>query len=198
MSQPPSDQGRDDRSGAPLSYEDLFTRNLPALVAYLRARIGSQLAARESVRDVAQSVCREVVADIGGLAFRSEEAFRAYLFLQASRKVVDRARFHKMAMRDPSREAEMPAEPDERDLLRGFAQLLTPSREVAAREQLDRVQKALQTLPENQREAVLLSRIGAISYGEIARQMGLTDAAVRGLVARGLARLAATLGSELA
>jgi DNA-directed RNA polymerase specialized sigma24 family protein len=49
-------------------------------------------------------------------------------------------------------------------------------------------------LPEAQRDAVLLSRIAGLGYQEIARQKGITEAAVRGLVARGLARLAGLLG----
>ena len=58
--------------------------------------------------------------------------------------------------------------------------LVTPSRAAGAREELDRVEQALQELPDNQREAVLLSRIGGISYGDIARQMTLSESAVRG------------------
>ncbi len=176
------------------AFEQLFARNLPALVAYLRARVGGALAQRESVSDLAQSVCREVLQDRAELRFESEEAFRAFLFLQASRKVVDRYRFHKMAMRDPAREVDMPSESEARELLTNFAQWITPSRAAGAREELDRVEQAVHELPDNQREAVLLSRIGGISYPEIARQMELSEAAVRSLVARGLARLAAKLG----
>ena len=73
------------------------------LIAFLRARVGSALAARESIHDLAQSVCREVLRDQAELTFRSDESFRAFLFLQASRKIVDRARYHRMAMRDPQR-----------------------------------------------------------------------------------------------
>ena len=178
-----------------LTADQLFARNLPALTAYLRARVGSALAARESICDLAQSVCREVLTDLDQLRFRSEEAFRAYLFLQASRKVVDRSRYHNTAMRNAGREVALPIDDEASELLRDFATLLTPSRQAAAGEHLERVEKAVQQLPGNQREAVLLSRIGGISYAEISRQMGLTDSAVRGLVARGLAQIAAQLGS---
>ena len=174
--------------------EQLFARNLPALVAYLRARVGGALAARESVSDLAQSVCREVLLDRPQLHFPNDESFRAFLFLQASRKVVDRYRYHKMAMRDPAREVDLPSEAEARDLLTSFAQLITPSRAAGAREELDRVEQAVHELPDNQREVVLLSRIGGISYPQIAQQMGLSEAAVRSLAARGLAKLAARLG----
>ncbi|MBL9076504.1 MAG: sigma-70 family RNA polymerase sigma factor [Planctomycetes bacterium] len=180
-------------SGDDRAYGELFENNLPALVAYLRGRVGGELAGRESVRDLAQSVCREVLRDLGELEFRSEEQFRAYLFLQASRKVVDRYRYHKQEMRDPARLEPMPEAADEVEVLGAYGSL-TPSRAAGAREELTRVEAALQLLPEAQRDAVLLSRIAGLGYQEIARQRGTSEAAIRGLVARGLARLAALLG----
>ena len=45
----------------------------------------------------------------------------------------------------------------------------------------------------SQREAVALSRIVGLSYEEIAAQMECSESAVRGLVARGLARLSTLL-----
>ncbi len=180
-------------AGDRAAYDQLFEHNLPALIAYLRAKVGGELAERESVRDLAQSVCREVLRDLDKLEFRAEEQFRAYLFLQAARKVVDRYRYHKQEMRDPARLEQLPAESDEVELMGMYAGL-TPSRAAGAKEELTRVEQALQLLPEAQRDAVLLSRIAGLGYQEIARQKGISEAAVRGLVARGLARLAGLLG----
>jgi RNA polymerase sigma-70 factor (ECF subfamily) len=183
-------------AGDRAAYDQLFEQNLPALIAFLRAKVGGELAERESVRDLAQSVCREVLRDIERLDFRAEEQFRAYLFLQAARKVVDRYRYHKQEMRDAARVESLPHESDEAAVFGGYASL-TPSRAAGAKEELSRVEQALQLLPEAQRDAVLLSRIAGLGYPEIARQKGISEAAVRGLVARGLARLAGLLGQPI-
>ncbi|MFK7739039.1 MAG: RNA polymerase sigma factor [Planctomycetota bacterium] len=178
------------------SIEGLFARNLPMLVAYLRARVGRALAERESVHDLAQSVCREVLTDRAQLEFDNDESFRAYLFLQASRKIIDRSRYHRAAMRNAGQANQSLEDNDSSGLLATCMQLVTPSRAAASREQLSRVEAAIQELPERQSEAVMLSRIAGISYAEIARQMQSTEASVRGLTARGLATLAARLGGS--
>jgi RNA polymerase sigma factor (sigma-70 family) len=77
-----------------------------------------------------------------------------------------------------------------------YSNLVTASGTAQAREHLARVEACLQGLPEAQREAVLLSRIAGLSYAEIARAKGATESAIRGLVARGLARICVLLENE--
>ncbi len=181
-------------SPSPPDYESLFQRNLPRLVAFIRARAGRAIAARESAVDLAQSVCREVLADMGEFEYRGDEAFRAWLFAQATRKILDRNRYLHRERRDIARE--QPAAPSEDEagsLLQAYATMCTPSRQVAAREELQRIEAAVGSLPEAQRDAVTLSRLMGLGYPEIATIMGCTESAVRGLVARGLAALAARL-----
>lgn len=183
-----------DRQPTP-DVEALFARNLPPLVAFVRARAGRAVAARESAIDIAQSVCREVLQDIGNLEYRGEEAFRGWLFMQATRKILDRNRFLHRERRDVSREREpAPSEAEAESLLTCYATLGTPSRCASAREELARIESAVQALPEGQRDAVAMSRLMGMSTADIAKLMGLTDSAVRGLVARGLAAIAQKLG----
>ena len=65
-----------------------------------------------------------------------------------------------------------------------------------AKEELARFEAAVQQLPENQRDAVTMSRLMGLDYAQIAEQMGSSESAVRGLVARGLAALSMQLDAD--
>jgi RNA polymerase sigma-70 factor (ECF subfamily) len=185
------------RRGEAQALESLFARNLPPLVAFIRARAGKAVAARESAMDLAQSVYREVLQDVDRIELRDEGAFRNWLFMAATRKVLDRARFHKRDRRDIARERELPqAGPEADAVLACYASIATPSQHAAAKEELSRVERAVQQLPADQRDAVVMSRLMYLTYEQIAEQMGRTEASVRGLVARGLAALADMLEEE--
>ncbi len=170
-------------SGDRRAYETLFGRNLPVLVAYLRNRIGGAMAKAETPEDLAQSVCREVLIDLPELEFGREDQFRAYLFLQARRKVLDRARYYQVGGRDPGKQVDLGAGAEP------AASAPSPSRVAAGKEELLLAEQAIGELPENQREAVLLSRVAGMSYAEIAELKGQSESAIRGLVARALSRL---------
>ena len=185
------------RRGEPRAVDSLFARNLPPLVAFIRARTGRAIAARESAVDIAQSVFREVLMDADHVEWKGEGAFRNWLFMQATRKVLDRAKFHGRDRRDVGREVAMPeAGPAADALLACYASIASPSQHAVAKEELARFEAAVQRLPEQQRDAVTMSRLMGLEYGQIAAQMELTESAVRGLVARGLAALSSMLDGD--
>lgn len=185
------------KAGDQGAFDSLFARNLPRLVAFIRARVGGVVANRESVHDLAQSVCREALADIDGFDFRGEVAFRRWLFVRAVRKICNKHRFHHRAKRDARREASAEISDEEAsDLITAFATISTPSRVASAREEIHRIEHALERLPEPQREAIAMTRVAGLTYEEAAAELGRTESAVRGLVMRGLARLSGLLEDD--
>ena len=169
----------------PAAVESLVARHLSGLRAFIRLRLGPEIRARESASDLAQSVCREVLEQLDGFDYRGEAAFKAWLFTLATSKIRDRHRFHNREMRDPAREEHgLPI-----DAVAGY-ESLTPSRAAIDRENIERLERAFDQLPEHYREILTLSRIVGLRPEEIAEQTGRTTASVRHVLGRAIVRLA--------
>lgn len=174
--------------GDPAAVDELLLVYLPRLQAFLRLRAGPALLARESASDLAQSVCRDVLENLERFQYRGEENFRRWLYATAVRKIADRYEFWNAQKRDIRLEVVAPG--DESLPLEDYLTICTPSREAMAREELATVQAALDRLPDEQREAILLSRVLGLGRTEVAEVMGRSEGSVRMLLCRGLATVA--------
>ena len=174
----------------------LLERHLPALRAYLRLRMGPHIRRWETESDVAQSVCLEILKSLQDFAYRGESAFRHWLFTAAQHKLVERDRYYRAQKRDPARlQTGPPAtastdDPVVREMCRAVG---TPSEHAVGRETLERIEAALDCLPEDGREVILLSRLAGLSNAEIAEAMGKSESAVTTMLCRSLAELARML-----
>jgi RNA polymerase sigma factor (sigma-70 family) len=142
--------------------EGLLALQLPALRAFVRLRVGPKLRARESASDLVQSVCREILENADRYDFRGAESFKRWLFTTALRVVRNKGKYWAREKRDLRREA-------------------------LAKEEVERFERAFESLSEDHQEAISLSRIVGLPHQEIAEQMGRTEAAVRQLLHRALA-----------
>jgi RNA polymerase sigma-70 factor (ECF subfamily) len=86
------------------------------------------------------------------------------------------------------------ASEDARGVAASYADLVTPSRHLAVREELARVEAAMDRLSEDHREVITLARIAGLSHREIAAVMGRSEAACRVLLHRATAQLGMILG----
>lgn len=166
--------------------QSLLHQHLPHLRAFIRLRCGAELRAKESASDLVQSVCRDVIQNMGGFQWEGEAAFRAWLCTAAARKVADRAAFWTTGRRDVAKEATGGDEA----LLSVYRQSASPSQVAQGKEALERIEGAFDKLPEEYREAIVLSRILGLPREEVAKRMGKTEDSVRHLLFRGLAQLA--------
>jgi RNA polymerase sigma-70 factor (ECF subfamily) len=172
-------------TGDAASLDELLTRYLPQLRAYVHVRLSPHVRPRESSADVVQSVCRELLAERGRFDFRGEERFRAWLFTAALNKMRDKHRFHLGAMRDVRRE-EARADESQELLARS---LLTPSQDAAAAETARGLGEALAALSEDHREVITLARVVGLPHRVIAEVMERSEPAVRQLLGRALLQL---------
>ena len=166
----------------------LFERHVPTLLAYVRLHAGAELRAHESLMDLVQSTCREVLQDLDQLRQRDEAHFKQWLFEASERKILDRARYWRREKRDAGQACSLTPE-DEHRLLEGYSRVVTPSRVAGAREELERVERAFERLPQHFREVILLARVVGLSHADIAERLGRDEASSRDLLRRALARL---------
>jgi RNA polymerase sigma-70 factor (ECF subfamily) len=180
--------------------EALLQELLPELRSFVRLRTGAALRALESVSDLVQSTCREILKHQNRYQHRGEQRFRYWLFTEAERKIKKRLAYHQAARRDPpgavhSLQPDFSA-PDDARLAAVYRSLSTPSRHVIAREEIERFEAAFEKLPEHHREVITLSYLVGLSHKEIAETMGRTELATRSLLHRALAELAEVLGPD--
>jgi len=171
-------------AGDPQAIQSLLGRYLPSVRAYLRLRAGRALLDKESASDLAQSVCRDVLENFGRFQYDGEDGFRRWLFKTAQRKILDRHAYYKAGKRDAAamdRDAEM--------TLLCYRGLASPSRDAIAREELARVEAAIEALPDEMREVVVLAKIVGLSRAAIADEIGKSEGAVRMILHRALAQL---------
>lgn len=170
------------RAGDRGALEALVVAHLPALRAFVRVKAGRDLREQESCSDLVQSACREVLEDLTGFEYQGEAAFRRWLYTAAERKVLDRARFHHRARRDTRREEAAPG--GDAGLLGCYASFCTPSQEAIAREEMARIESAMDELPASYREVLRLRHVVGLSNEEIAKELGRTQEYARMILAR--------------
>lgn len=176
-------------SGPSSRIEGWLEQNLPALRAYVRIHLGAALRSRESASDVVQSVCREILADVGEFAVADERSFRHWLCETARRKLVDRSRYWaRLRRRSPG------AILDDVSVLQAYGTASCPSDAAAAREELSRVEAAIDRLSPEHRDVILLARVLGLPHADTAERLGRSEGAVRVLLYRAMAKLGEELG----
>lgn len=168
--------------------EALLQRFLPELRAFARLHMGP-LAQLESSSDVVQSVCRRVLEGLDDFEYRGEAAFRKWLLVACANRLRDKQRYWLREKRDPRGGKDVEGSTGDQ-----VAEFRTPSGESIRREEIVRLENALDRMPEEYRQVVTLSRLGGLSHAEIAVELGKSEGATRMLLHRALARL----GLELA
>jgi RNA polymerase sigma-70 factor (ECF subfamily) len=173
---------------------ELLQRHVERLRAFIRPRLGARLRARETSQDVVQSVLREAWVGFDRLPAGAGEldrsGFRRWLLRAADRKLKSRGRFWSRLRRSSAREE--PGAGERIDEL-AAAGPGTPSLALAAREELERIERAFARLPEAWREVLVAVRLEGLPHAEVARRLGRSESATRTLLSRALARLATEL-----
>ncbi|MFN0207079.1 MAG: sigma-70 family RNA polymerase sigma factor [Planctomycetota bacterium] len=177
--------------------DELLERYLPGLQAFIRLRSGKLLLTKESSSDLVQSVCREILKDMGDFHYENDAHFKHWLYVAALRKISNRYEYYRAEKRNVSKEVAMESDTSAKEgsteLLHAYRSVFTPSQHLMAKEEMSKIESAFEVLPEDYREVILLARVVGLSHAEIAKKMNRNEGAVRTLLSRALARLSALL-----
>jgi len=186
---PETSQGLSDpqRSGAAQdlsAVRDWFIREILPLEAVLMRFLRQNLRNPADIADLRQ----EVYARVYEAAQKTPPALaRAFVLITARNLLVDRIRRERIIPIDTVTDLDaMGIASDEAD----------PDRVTMARDALRRLQAALDLLPPQCREAVLLRKVEGLSRQETARRMGITERSVNRHIIHAMRALADNLYSE--
>lgn len=169
--------------------------------AILRAHamdVGMKIGAREDPSDIVQETLARVLASPEPFLGEKREQKIAWLLQVQKNVFIDKLREHRAGKRDLSLEAAQQKldESTAAWIEKAEAEQTSPSAQAANREERSLLDKAIEKLPDREREAIHLHLREGLSMSDIAKQLGTTKGAVAGLIARASARLAADLKQE--
>jgi len=176
---------------------DLY-RNYLRLLA--RLEIGRRLQGKLDASDLVQETFLEAHRNFALFQGSSEGQFVSWLRQILAAKVANLLRHYFGTQgRDVRLEQQLALELDNSS--RGLAEKLaaslsTPSQQAVRREQAVLLADALQRLPEDYREVIVLRHLEGHSFPEVARQMGRSVDSVQKLWLRALARLRRSFGES--
>jgi RNA polymerase sigma-70 factor (ECF subfamily) len=164
-----------------------------------RAGLDPRLQAKLDPSDVVQQTLLEAYKDLATFRGQGPEALRAWLRQVLARNLANALRDFRRTRRDVAREQALDAlvaESSARVEAWLAADDSSPSAGLQRQEEAGRLAAALETLPEAQREVVMLRHLHSWSLHDIARHLGRSRAAVAGLLHRGLQQMRSELQRE--
>ena len=180
------------------------TRRLEQQRDYLRLlarlHLDPRLRGKFDPSDAVQQTLLKAHENLGQFRGQGEAELLAWLRRILANTMTDALRQFGRDKRDVAREESLEAAVE--DSARSFQALLatppsSPSQQAMRHEDLLRLARALEELPEEQRAVVELHHLQGRSVADIARDLGRSEAAVAGLLRRGLKKLRALLHADL-
>jgi RNA polymerase sigma-70 factor (ECF subfamily) len=174
------------QSGDREAFSALFEKYRRRISLFLYYKVGDHIRRQISIQELIQETFLRAYRDFDRFQYLGPGSFMNWLSTIADRVVADRSRLQNRKKRKAV------------DILRFRSDTnpqgpepivsLTPSRIFEGQEKLERLQKILDSLPEDYRRVIIQSRIEGCLTEEIARQMGRSRQNVSLLLHRALKR----------
>ena len=187
------------KAGDQQARDNLYQRYYDRVLAVVRMRLGVRLRAKLESIDVVQDAFLRSLRTLEKFEYRSEGALMHWLTQNVERTIRDDADYFAAQRRDMNREVPITSAGPSMDSVFGpiaeLATFTTPSQDVAKLEDISRLECALDKLPPDRREALLLVRYEGMSLAEAGQTMQRSPDAVRMLVARAIVELGKAFGA---
>jgi RNA polymerase sigma-70 factor (ECF subfamily) len=160
----------------------------------VRLRVGPELRAQLESMDLVQDALIAAVTSLKDFKHHDDGDFMRWLAKIAENRIRDRVDHIHAAKRDIRRQVRLEGGENESSSRKPYLSApvvtTTPSVLLARREELDRLEKAMDRLKDDYREVLLLAKIEGLPHEQIAERMNKSPAAVAKLLSRAIVALA--------
>jgi RNA polymerase sigma-70 factor (ECF subfamily) len=160
------------------AFQQLFQKYSPSVVNFAFRFLG----ARERAEEIAQEVFLQVYR--WQQRYEPKAKFSTWLFRIANNHCLNEVRRGEYRVTHDSLNSQIDAEGEEKERDLPATNPGKGEEILAAKQAAGRIARILRRLPENQRAALMLSRLEGMSYQEVAEVLGTTEKAVKSLVFR--------------
>ncbi len=185
------------KSGDGFALGRLLERYRNYMSVSIRIQIGRRLGRKMDAEDLLQEIGLEVHRKISMFRGSSEREFLTWVRRIIFSILANQVRhFLGTKCRDLRLERGLLEEPDHSSFVVNASLVApesTPSQHAVRREQAVILSDALQELPDDYREVIILRHLEGLSFPDVARRMGRTEDSVKNVWLRALARLRRTL-----
>lgn len=159
----------------------------------VRMRMGPELRTKLQSMDLVQDAFISALRDLESFTYKSEGDFMRWISKIAENRIRDNLDKLHAEKRDIRREIPLDnyRQADEDSFVRDFEPMksTTPSMIISKREDLDKLEKAIDKLKPEYKEVIILTKIEGLSYKEVAEQLGKSPDAVRMILSRAIQAL---------
>lgn len=186
------------KSGDAAALNELLEALRPLLRQWAERLLDPRLRIRLDPSDLTQDSLMEFFHRFAKFQGNTTQEMLAYLRKILARNHIDKLRSQVDAIqRSVGTEVSLNGDAGDENLLARLQALITsPSQQVARKEQVEQILQAMRSLPNTQREALML-HIEGYSHIEIAQELGKTESAAQSLVKHALQTLRQQFPREL-
>jgi RNA polymerase sigma-70 factor (ECF subfamily) len=182
---------REARDGSADAVGQLFELCGDRVLAAIRARLGPALRRELESRDVLQNTFLKAFERIDHFEGAGRQTLVGWLAAIARNEIRDQADFYCRLKRDARARVDFDSQVQEQS-----PAISSVAGSLILKEETRRLEKAIDGLSEDQREAVLLRQFEELSFREVGERLGRSEEAARKLFARAMASLSIAMGAR--